>query len=54
VSFDRQQVPRRDDIKDGKRIMEILEAYDLTKSFRLAAELAGCDHKTVKLRIVAV
>jgi hypothetical protein len=27
--------------------MEILEAYDLTGSFRQAAVLAGCDHKTV-------
>jgi transposase len=27
--------------------MEILEAYDLTGSFRQAAALTGCDHKTV-------
>jgi len=27
--------------------MEILEAYDLTKSYRGAAELCGCDHQTV-------
>lgn len=27
--------------------MEILEAYDLTGSYRGAAELAGCDHHTV-------
>lgn len=27
--------------------MEILEAFDLTRSFRDAGELAGCDHKTV-------
>lgn len=27
--------------------MEILEAYDLTGSFRAAAALAGCDHHTV-------
>jgi transposase len=27
--------------------MEILEAYDLTGSFRQAAVLVGCDHKTV-------
>lgn len=27
--------------------MEILEAYDLTGSYRKAAELAGCDHHTV-------
>ena len=28
--------------------MEILEAYDLTDSYRAAAELAGCDHHTVR------
>ena len=28
--------------------MEILDAYDLTGSFRDAAELAGCSHHTVK------
>ena len=28
-------------------VMEILEAYDLTGSFRTAASLVGCDHKTV-------
>ena len=27
--------------------MEILDAYDLTRSFHAAAELAGCDPKTV-------
>jgi hypothetical protein len=27
--------------------MEILEAFDLTGSYRAAAELAGCDHHTV-------
>lgn len=27
--------------------MEILEAYDLTGGLRAAAELVGCDHKTV-------
>lgn len=27
--------------------MQILEAFDLTRSFRDAGELAGCDHKTV-------
>ena len=27
--------------------MEILEAYDLTGSFRTAAKLCGCDHHTV-------
>ena len=27
--------------------MEILEAYDLTGSYRAAAELVGCDHHTV-------
>jgi hypothetical protein len=30
-----------------KNSREILEAYDLTGSYRAAAELAGCDHHTV-------
>ena len=34
-------------MKSSEEIMEILEAYDLTGGFRAAAELAGCDHKTV-------
>ena len=28
--------------------MEILEAFDLTGSFRAAGELAGCSHHTVE------
>ncbi|WP_189135422.1 IS21 family transposase [Wenjunlia tyrosinilytica] len=35
-------------MKSKEEIMEILEAYDLTGSYRAAAELAGCDHHTVK------
>jgi hypothetical protein len=34
-------------VKSDEEIMEILEAYDLTGSFRDAAELAGCSHHTV-------
>jgi hypothetical protein len=33
-------------MKSSEETMEILEAYDLTGGWR-AAELAGCDHKTV-------
>ena len=33
--------------------MEILEAYDLTGSFRDAAELAGCSHHTVAAHVEA-
>lgn len=33
--------------------MEILEAYDLTASFRDAAELAGCSHHTVAAHVGA-
>ena len=33
-------------MSDGE-IMEILEAFDLTGSYRAAAEMAGCDHHTV-------
>jgi hypothetical protein len=34
-------------LKKSEEVMEILEAFDLTGSLRGAAELAGCDHKTV-------
>ncbi len=37
----------RKDVKRPEEIMDILEAYDLTGSYRAAAELAGCDHHTV-------
>jgi len=40
-------------VKSAGEIMEILEAFDLTKSHRDAAELAGCSHHTVG-RYVAV
>jgi hypothetical protein len=33
--------------------MEILEAYDLTVSFRDAAELVGCSHHTVAAHVAA-
>jgi hypothetical protein len=33
-------------MKNPEDVMEILEAYDLTGSFRAAAGLVGCDHKT--------
>ncbi len=34
-------------MKPNEEVMEILEAFDLTGSFRAAARLAGCDPKTV-------
>lgn len=34
-------------MKDGKQVTEILEAFDLTRSFRAAGELAGCSPNTV-------
>lgn len=34
-------------MKSREEIMFILEAFDLTRSYRDAAELAGCDHHTV-------
>jgi hypothetical protein len=37
---------------DGE-IMEILAAYDLTGSFRGAAELTGCSHHTVARHVAA-
>ena len=32
--------------------MEILEAFDLTGSFRAAAELVGCSHHTVEHHVL--
>jgi len=40
-------------LKTCEEVMEILEAFDLTGSLRGAAELAGCDHKTVALWVRA-
>jgi transposase len=34
-------------VKNSEEIVEILEAFDLTGSYRAAAELVGCDHHTV-------
>jgi hypothetical protein len=34
-------------LKTPEEVMEILEAYDLTGTLRGAAQLVGCDHKTV-------
>jgi transposase len=34
-------------LKKPEEVMEILEAFDLAGSLRGAAQLAGCDHKTV-------
>jgi hypothetical protein len=39
--------------KSAREIMEILESYDLTRCAYSAAQLAGCDPKTVK-RYVAL
>ena len=33
--------------------MEVLEAYDLTKSYRAAAQLCGVDHHTVARAVAA-
>jgi transposase len=35
-------------VKSDEEIMEILDAFDLTGSFRSAGELAGCSHHTVE------
>jgi hypothetical protein len=34
-------------LKNPEEVMEILKAFDLTGTLRGAAELVGCDHKTV-------
>jgi hypothetical protein len=39
--------------KSGREIVEILEAFDLTRCAHSAARLAGCDEKTVA-RYVAI
>ena len=39
--------PRRDRMKHAEEIMNILEAFDLTRSCESAGRLAGCDPKTV-------
>lgn len=38
-------------MKSGREIMEILEAYDLTECAHSAAQLAGCDEKTVAVYV---
>lgn len=40
-------------MKSAEEIMQILEAYDLTGSYRDAAELAGCSHHTVARYVAA-
>ncbi len=37
----------------GREIVEVLEAYDLTGSFRAAGQLGGVDHHTVKRYVAA-
>jgi hypothetical protein len=38
-------------VKSREEIMEILEAFDLTRSCRDAGELAGCSHHTVAVTL---
>jgi transposase len=40
-------VDQEERVKSREEIMEILEAFDLTGSYRDAGELAGCSHHTV-------
>ena len=40
-------------MKSSEEVMEILEAFELTGTLRGAAELDGCDHKTVAHRVRA-
>lgn len=40
-------------VKSGGEIMEILEAFDLTGSYRAAAALVGCSHHTVAAHVAA-
>jgi len=38
---------QEEQLKSYEEVMEILEAFDLTGSYRDAGELAGCSHHTV-------
>jgi hypothetical protein len=40
-------------LKSDGEIMEILAAFDLTGSFKAAAELVGCSHHTVAAHVAA-
>src|SRR4051812_9851324 len=40
-------------LRNPEEVTESLEAFDLTGTLRGAAELAGCDHKTVAHRVRA-
>ena len=40
-------------VKSCEETMRILEAFDLTRSYRAAAQLAGCDHHTVARCVAA-
>jgi hypothetical protein len=42
-----EAIEQEEQVKSREEIMEILEAFDLTGSFRDAGELAGCSHHTV-------
>jgi hypothetical protein len=39
-------------MKSGEEVMDILAAFDLTRSYRAAADLAGCDHHTVAHHVI--
>lgn len=42
-----EAIEQEEQVKSREEMMEILEAFDLTGSFRDAGELAGCSHHTV-------
>ena len=43
-----RQPDRKDTLKSYEEVMEILEAFALTNSYRAAGELVGCSHHTVE------
>ena len=47
LSVLKHPVPEEGHVKSDEEIMEILEAFDLTRSYRDAAELANCSPNTV-------
>ena len=42
-----KHIEQEEQVKSREEIMNILEAFDLTGSYRDAGELAGCSHHTV-------
>src|ERR1035441_3355053 len=53
LGVSKHPVPEEEHMKSDEEIMEILEAFDLTQSYRDAAELANCSPGTVARYVAA-